>query len=148
VSACTSIWQVAALYATLVPVGMVTAGLFPAQALAIRWFREQKGFAIGLVSMGPGLGGLVLPQVVARLIETLGWRETHLVLAALVVAVVAPLGYLIVRDPPGESAAAPVPGHGPAAVSDVTIGSILGARSYWAIAIAFTAIYISYFAFM
>lgn len=102
-SMATSFWQVVVLYASLLPVGMVLTGPLAAQTLVTRWFVHRRGLAIGISAMGTSIGGFLFPLICTSLIETLGWRSTLQVLAALTVLLIPPSAWLILRrDPPQE----------------------------------------------
>jgi MFS family permease len=60
------------------------------------WFSIKRAQASGVATAGIGLGTLLLPFIVGRLVPTLGWRDCFLVLA-LVVAVVGTPAALLVR---------------------------------------------------
>lgn len=62
------------------------------------WFRRNAGIAIGIVTSGWGLGGLMVP-VVTKLIDTLEWRNAMLTFAAGIIVVVFPLSLFIRHKP-------------------------------------------------
>jgi len=72
--------------------------------------------AIGISSMGTNLGGMVFPLLVAGWLAAMGWRATMVQLAILSLALIIPLGWLVLsRDPrpagadPAAASAAPPP---------------------------------------
>jgi MFS transporter, OFA family, oxalate/formate antiporter len=75
----------------------------PAVGAVTRWFVRRRGFASGLAVSGIGVGTLVVPPLAAWLIDTLGWRETYLVLGIFAVVVGAGMALLIEDDPRGRS---------------------------------------------
>ncbi len=46
------------------------------------WFLKHKGLLIGILSMCSGLGGSVIAIALTATTEAIGWRMTHLLLAA------------------------------------------------------------------
>lgn len=73
-----------------------------------RWYRRRRGQAVSLVVLGQPLGEGVLPAAVVALMLAIGWRETWLVIAAVLALGLAPLaGWLLARSPPPEQDAIP-----------------------------------------
>ncbi len=142
ISLCTEIWQVIAIYATLLPLGGVLAGPLSSQVMMARWFEKNRGVALGLSSIGSSLGGTVLPPIVAMLIITVGWRTAHTILAVGIVILVLPVIYLIIRDraqsdiEPGKSRQVNADGtEAPLAVfPDWKASQILRSKTLWVLA--------------
>jgi MFS family permease len=63
------------------------------------WFRERRAFAMSVMTLGGGLGG-VFVVVVAALVEALGWRWALRVLAAFMLLVGLVVGSNIRARPP------------------------------------------------
>mgnify|MGYP000542529849 CR=1 FL=1 len=63
-----------------------------------RWFPDRKGFAMGILTMGFGMGGLILGGIAGYLIESMGWVTAFRALA-LISLVVCVTGGLLVRFP-------------------------------------------------
>ena len=66
------------------------------------WFLKNRGLAIGLASMGTGIGGMVMNTLSSQLIMHIGWRMTYFVLAAIMFVLVVPPVVLIVREKPED----------------------------------------------
>ncbi|KAF5246703.1 hypothetical protein FANTH_6773 [Fusarium anthophilum] len=74
-SLCTKYWQV--MLAQGVAFGLAAAGLsLPAMATATQWFSTKKGLAVGIVSAGSSLGGVIYPCMIPRLIEEVGFANS------------------------------------------------------------------------
>ncbi|MGE0665016.1 MAG: MFS transporter [Sphingomonadales bacterium] len=95
----TAMWQIIALYTTLIACGYAFSTTLAGQVLAARWFPRRVGFAVGMSLLGSSLGGIVMPPLLAFLLERYGWRDANLMLAALVVVVVVPMVWFVVRMP-------------------------------------------------
>lgn len=147
-SVATAAWQIVAIYATLIAAGLVLCGPLPAQTLAARWFSARQGLAIGLVTLGTSIGGVFLPPFMTGLIESIGWREALLVLAALTVVLIVPLTLLIVRNSP--TSAHPVHSAAKGVGSDLpaaerwTTGRILRERNFWVVIVSFAPIMMAF----
>ncbi|EFE40550.1 hypothetical protein TRV_04716 [Trichophyton verrucosum HKI 0517] len=73
-SLCKEYWQV--MLAQGVAFGFAAAGLsLPAMATATQWFSTKKGLAVGIVSAGSSLGGIIYPCMLPRLIKEVGFAS-------------------------------------------------------------------------
>ena len=103
--------------------GQSLGSFTPFSAALMNWFSRQRGRAMGLVSTGNGAGGLAAP-VLAAMIAMIGWRETALVAALVVLVIALPLA-MTLRDRPEPY------GTGPDGVPLETASTGgAGARSY------------------
>lgn len=87
-----SVGQFYVLYA-LTGLGLGATWVVPV-ATVQRWFRRGRGFALGAVAAGVGIGALILAPSVNYLIESFSWRVAYLVVglglgALLVLAALA-----------------------------------------------------------
>lgn len=71
------------------------------QVLINRWFIKQRGTAQGIFATGVSLGTMILTPISQQLILTMGWRLTMLFWAAVTIAVMLPLSFVI-TDNPGD----------------------------------------------
>ncbi len=65
--------------------GIGEAGNYPAAMKAIsEWFpKEERTKAVGILNMGPGLGAIIAPPLMAWLILTVGWKMAFVVTGSL-----------------------------------------------------------------
>lgn len=85
------------------------ACMFSNAALSVllnNWFQERNGFAVGLAFCFSGVGGTFFNPLLKACMESLGWRNAYLVMAALIAAVSLP-GALYVRLRPEEKGLLP-----------------------------------------
>lgn len=75
----------------------------PAASAVQSWFLRDRAKASGVATAGLGLGTLLLPLTVSRLLPAIGWRGCFLALAAIVCVVGLPAARLLRR----RAAAAP-----------------------------------------
>lgn len=61
------------------------------------WFPARRGAAMAAASFGITAATIALPPLVALLIGGVGWQTAYRILAAVLVAVVLPLGFLLQR---------------------------------------------------
>jgi MFS transporter, OFA family, oxalate/formate antiporter len=68
-----------------------------------QWWVRRRGLALGLSGLFASLLGLgAFPALVNWLIPQIGWRLTYAALGGLLLLVMAPLGYLFLRDRPED----------------------------------------------
>jgi len=134
----TAVWQILAVYGSLISTGVLLAGLLPAQTLAVKWFRGRRGLAIGLSTAGASIGGIVMPIVVTQLFLAVGWRDAHLILAAAAILLIVPAVWFVVRNSPEEMGIEPEPESAISAARTAarvfplwTIAQILRERTFW-----------------
>jgi MFS family permease len=97
--------EVCAAYGLGVGLG-IGCSYVPAVGAVTRWFVRRRGFASGLAVSGIGVGTLVVPPLASLSIDTLGWRETYLILGVFAIAVGAGMALLIEDDPRGRNLSA------------------------------------------
>jgi len=92
------------LHSAMVLSGVCVAGttLVPGQTLVSHWFKRLRGRAMGLMMVGIGVGGLVMPPLVNFLIERITWRGAFGFGCAALWLVVLPLIIVFVRSKPSE----------------------------------------------
>jgi MFS family permease len=94
----TSIWQFYLFYGAIVGAGM--GGSFtPLMSTVARWFIKKRTMMTGTVVAGTGIGGLIGPPIVSRLVSDYGWRLSYIILGSFVLAVVVLCAQFIRRDP-------------------------------------------------
>ena len=70
----------------------------------MRWFDHRRGFAVGLVTAGEGIGGTIWPPVFRYFNETVGWRETFLWFGVFVLVTALPASAVLWRRLPARDA--------------------------------------------
>ena len=74
----------------------------PFQALISRWFDRKRGIALGILGTGFSLGGFVVVPLMRVIIDAYGWDGSFIFSGIVTVAVLVPLGLLLVRHPPAD----------------------------------------------
>jgi MFS family permease len=81
------------------------AGMFaPLMTYVSRWFDRRRGTAIALISAGQYIAGALWPALFQFGIDEIGWRQTMLAYAVLVIVVILPLAAIYLRHPPDVGA--------------------------------------------
>src|SRR5262249_3887230 len=97
---------------SLAPAG---SSLTATSVLLPKWFHRQRATAMALTTTGSSVGGLLLVPLTASLIGLVGWRLTWGVLGLLVLVLVVPVAFVLLRDDPEEMGLRP---DGDAPLSD------------------------------
>jgi len=93
-------WQILAIYALLLPLAVGFSGATPSQTLVARWFVRRRGLAFSISALGLVFAGVLFPPLVVMLNAYIGWRGTWWVFAAVILLVVLPAMWLVVREKP------------------------------------------------
>jgi len=123
-------------------------GLYMAPTVTVvRWFRRNVGKAIGLMTVGWGVGGLLVP-VITALIDTYRWRTSLIILAVGIWVLGIPLAFVF-RSRPEDYGLLPdgkpkdSPGlSGSPETYDVSVGAgeALRMRAFWHISLTFLVV--------
>ncbi|MGE3537195.1 MAG: MFS transporter [Candidatus Tectimicrobiota bacterium] len=143
-----ALWHLTLLFGVVVGIGIGLAGQVSQSALLSVWFVKRRGTIIGFAFAGMGLGVQLIGPLAQRLILSLGWRQTFVVLASGV-AVYALAVALTLRNTPrqvgllpyGAAEQAPA-GSGAVATASRpaahpwTVAQALRTREFWALSLA------------
>ena len=110
-----SLWQLYFSFGLITAVGQGALGFVGHNALISFWFVRRRATAIGIASMGQGMGALIMIPLTELLISRIGWRLTFMTTAGLILLAVVPANALLQRRAPqdvgqfpdGDSAPAP-----------------------------------------
>jgi len=83
------------------------SSLTTTSVLLSKWFHRQRATAMALTTTGSSVGGLLLVPLTASLIGLVGWRLTWGVLGLLVLVLVLPVAFVLLRDDPEETGLRP-----------------------------------------
>ncbi|MBF8254029.1 MAG: MFS transporter, partial [Deltaproteobacteria bacterium] len=89
-------------YGIITALGQGALGFVGHNALISFWFVRRRATAIGIASMGQGLGALVMVPLTQILISQVGWRWTFIVTGSLLLFVLVPANALLQRRSPQE----------------------------------------------
>jgi MFS family permease len=140
----TALWQLFFTYSLFLAMG-TSAIYVGVMSTVSRWFTRRKGLALGIASMGAGLGPLVIAPFATYLISSFDWRMAFTVLGIIAVALVLPLSRLLRRDPremdllpEGAGAAEAMSESGTIVTSvDLSLGQAFRTRSFWMVVFFF-----------
>src|SRR3989449_3400899 len=95
-----NVWEFAAVYGVLVPLGLAGTGPVIASGVVARWFNKRRGTALSVLGSASMTGMSLLVPAGALLLITTGWRAAHTVIAARLLVVVLPLCLCVGRGSP------------------------------------------------
>jgi MFS family permease len=101
----TSLWQFYLFY-LFNALGYMCGGPLPNQVLVSRWFTKSRGKAMGIIYLGIGIGGMLVPQIARGLIADFGWRDALMILGILMIAVAFPMAWFVKENPEHQAARA------------------------------------------
>ena len=113
-------------------IGFAALTVVPAARLVAAWFDEgRRAVAMSIAFMGLPIGGVLGTPAISRLVESVGFREATLWLAATLVAVVVPTSALL-REPSRPLPEPSLPGTPLPAAAPVTLtDDTLTTRESW-----------------
>ncbi len=95
-----NVWEFAAVYGVLLPLGLAVTGPVMASGVVARWFSARRGTALSLLGSASMTGMSLLVPLVTWLILTTGWRTTYVLIAVGVLAGMLPLSLWVIRESP------------------------------------------------
>jgi len=109
-------------------------GIYPLSYLRTvgTWFDQRLGLSLGIANAGVGIGGALLPLILAIIIPTLGWRMGFLCIAMMAL-ITFPIAFFFVR----ENASAGSASGKPTAVDGVAFGDAIRTRDFQLLATVF-----------
>jgi MFS family permease len=90
------------LFGVVLSIAMGGSSLTTTAALLAKWFHRHRATAMSLNAAGASVGGLVLVPLTVSLIHLLGWRLAWVVLGLLLLLLVVPLAWVLLKDDPAE----------------------------------------------
>ena len=110
-----SLWDFYFSYGLITALGQGALSFVGHNALISFWFVRKRASAIGVASMGQGLGALVMVPLTQLLIDHVGWRWTYSVTGGLLLFALVPANALLQRRSPEDVGQLPDGDAAPAA---------------------------------
>jgi MFS family permease len=136
-----TLWEFAAVYGVLVPIGLAGTGPVIASGVVARWFSKRRGTALSVLGSASMTGMSLLVPGVTWLILTVGWRTTYVLIGLGVLVLMLPLCLLVVRDSPEsmglEADGTPGKVGGAASAERVSSGEAVRTLAFWQLAGSF-----------
>lgn len=96
-----SLWGFYLVYGVLLSAGMSAMLYLPAWTVIAKWFKRRLSFAMALLSVGAGIGGLICAPAAAILITHFGWRAAFVIMGIFIWCIAIPLAF-VVREKPSD----------------------------------------------
>lgn len=126
-----------AAYGLFLGPSMCLAGAMLPPTLVTRWFKSNRGKALGLVHIPVIVA--ITPVVVSLVLGSYGAAACYAIMAALTAVVLVPATLLVRDNPPGETVADT--GHAAAPVAGgATVGQIATSARFWGFAVCASTI--------
>ncbi|MBT8369265.1 MAG: MFS transporter [Deltaproteobacteria bacterium] len=93
-------WQLYLLYGVMAGIGFSTHDVITLSTVA-RWFIKRRGLMSGIVKVGTGSGQLLGPMIATMLLALFGWRNSSLIIGAVILVALVAVAQLMRRDPQG-----------------------------------------------
>ncbi len=66
------------------------------------WFFQRRGFTLGLINGGGAIGGMALVPASTVFLELFDWQQAYQFLGILLLAIILPVGLLLIRNRPED----------------------------------------------
>ena len=93
-----AIWQFYLVYGLIISAGI--GGCWPSLIATVpKWFVLRRGLMTGTAASGIGIGMLVIPPFISRLIPIYGWRTSYIILGTFTLVLIVIAALFMKRDP-------------------------------------------------
>ena len=96
------IWQLFLGYGVLVGLGISVGGMLAMMTVINNWFVMKRPVALAVAMASMGFGGVVFNPLLMTLIESIGWRNTYLIIAAAVFVFCVTMPALLIINKPED----------------------------------------------
>jgi len=139
-------------YGVITALGQGALSFVGHNALISFWFVRRRATAIGIASMGQGVGALVMVPLTQLLINNIGWRGTFIVTGSLLLFILVPANALFQRRDPQDVGQFPDGDNTPATAQnpgrhsakpgarDWTLGEAARSFPFWCITVGHLAL--------
>lgn len=83
-------------------IGSCLFGAIPMALLVANWFNEKRGLATGISFCGSGIISVILSPVISDVIANQGWRPAYQILGTLILVLMLPTIFLLIKVTPEE----------------------------------------------
>jgi MFS family permease len=94
----TTIWQLYLFYGLMIGIG-ISGVWVPLLSTVARWFLKRRSLMTGIVVAGLGVGGLIAPPVISRLIAAYDWRLSYAMQGIIMIVIMVLGAQFLRRDP-------------------------------------------------
>jgi MFS family permease len=124
------LWHFYLLFGMLMPLGSAFSGWPILAPTLMNWFAKRRGLVMGLGQMGGGLS-FSYSMFVAFTISKVGWRDSYLVLAIILVVLLVPLSLLFFYYHPEDKGLKPYGANEISPPKNSTIGQVVAKNPFF-----------------
>ncbi len=133
-SGASALWHLYLTHGVLSALGLAATSYVPVSLVLLQRYPAQRGLAFGIASAGVGIGILAFVPLAQLLMDWGGWRIAYRVIAALLGAVVLPIGAFVLEEKSGPGPAPAGRGRERAArAAPPDLLAAFASRSFWLI---------------
>ena len=96
------IWQLYLGFGVLLGLGMSIGGMLAGMTVINNWFVMKRPAALSISMASMGFSGAIVQPSMAAMIDSIGWRNTYLVIAAIAFLFCVVVPGLFLRDKPED----------------------------------------------
>ncbi len=97
-----SIWGIYFFYGIVLGMSGLGNSATAITPMLSRWFEERRGLAFSIASAGGSMGQLIVIPALALMLAAMGWRSTFFWSGAVVLTVIVPICFLVIRNRPED----------------------------------------------
>ena len=90
------------IFGVFMAIAMSAGSITTGAVLVSKWFQRKRSTAISITSAGASMGGLILVPLTTYLIILIDWRLTWVVMGGMILLLVFPVAFLMLKDDPAE----------------------------------------------
>ena len=96
--------EIGYLYLFFIALGIIQGCTSPLSYSVVvsHWFNHRRGLALGVMMLGMGLGAIVVPPIVQRIIALSGWRMAYFVSGCAALLISLPVAARFLKGDPQE----------------------------------------------
>ena len=80
----TRLWELYLAYGILFGVGGSLCGMLAMTTIANNWFVKKRSLALSILLTAGGFGGVVMVPIITAMANQVGWRNSYLIIAAMI----------------------------------------------------------------
>jgi MFS family permease len=92
-----AVWQFYLFYGLMTGIGLSVTT--PLMSLIARWFVKRRALMSSITTAGPAFGNMVMPLIFSIVVHAVGWRNSFLIMAGIVLVSVVSAARFVKRDP-------------------------------------------------
>ncbi len=90
------------VFGVVMAVAMSAGSITTGAVIVSKWFQRKRATAIGITAAGASVGGLILVPFTTYLIQLLDWRYSWAILGTMIVVLVLPVAFFVLRNSPQD----------------------------------------------